>query len=108
MERKMETQQKLEMHSGSDWALAVSKVQEAGQVLEQAYALLQVVARFAANPREQRFAGAGAQVVAEVADAASLAAARVLESARALAELDRAEFGCVDQQPGAAMAAPRR
>jgi hypothetical protein len=87
----METQQRLEMHSESDWGVAVEKVQDATQTLEMAYAL-QVVARFAAKPREQRFAGAAAQAVAEVVDAANLAAARVADAAKQLAALDRAEW----------------
>jgi len=92
----METQQRLEMHSESDWQLAVGKVQDAAQDLEQAYALLQVVARFAGQPREQRFAGAAAQSVAEVVDAARLAAARVADAAKQLAAFDRAEWNAAN------------
>jgi len=88
----MPTQVDLEMHSESDWALAVQKVQDAAQDLEQGYALLMAVARFAGQVREQRFAGAAAQAVAEVADAAHLARGRVADAARQLAAFDRADF----------------
>jgi len=88
----MPTQVDLEMHSESDWALAVQKVQDAARDLELAFGLLTQVARFAGQPREQRFAGAAAQTVAEVADAANLARVRVADAARQLAALDRADW----------------
>jgi hypothetical protein len=88
----MAKQTDLELHSESDWGLSLAKVQDGSQDLEAAYSLLMALARFAGTPQEQRFAGAAAQEVAAVVDAAKLATARIMDAARVLAALDRAKW----------------
>lgn len=77
------------MHSESDWGVSQMQLREASVDLEKAYGTLQVLARFAANPREQRFAGAAAQAVAEAVDAVDLAQKRVREACQQLIRMDR-------------------